>query len=87
MLPSTDLYKTIKKKYYYASQFSNYRQNNLNKQKINKQIGLIERYRLYFIKPIIILKNPLLWFGMIFMKTCEFGFGGIGYFVSKFKKI
>lgn len=42
---------------------------------------------LFFYQPKKLFKNPIIGLGMLFMKTCEFGFGGIGYFVGKFKNI
>jgi glycosyltransferase involved in cell wall biosynthesis len=82
-----DLFKTIKKKFYYAREFTNYAGKNKDGEQFKKQTRIFNRYKLFFSQPKKLFKNPILGFGMLFMKTCEFGFGGAGYFVSKFKKI
>ncbi|MFA5993854.1 MAG: glycosyltransferase [Parcubacteria group bacterium] len=76
------LWKTIKKKFYYAGKFSAYTKENQNKGKIAKQTGIINRYKLFFSQPKKLFKNPIIGLGMLFMKTCEFGFGGVGYLVG-----
>ena len=43
-------------------------------------------YKLFFSNPKKLFKNPILGLGMIFMKSCEFGFGGMGYLVGRIKK-
>ncbi|MCX6739601.1 MAG: glycosyltransferase [Candidatus Parcubacteria bacterium] len=75
----TSLKKTIKKKFYYAGQFINYANKNKRGDAFKKQTGVIKRYALFFSKPDQLFKNPLLGLGMLFMKTCEFACGGIGY--------
>ena len=77
------LWKTVRKKYYYSQEFLKYLKKNQKEEKAKKQIGIIIRYRLFFSHPLKLFKNPLLGFGMLFMKTCEFGFGGIGYLITK----
>lgn len=79
------LLKTIKKKFYYAGKFAKYTENNLNKDKIAKQTGIISRYELFFSQPKKLFRNPVVGIGMLFMKTCEFGFGGTGYLIGKIK--
>ena len=76
------LYKILKKKYYYAKLFSFY-VNKSDSPKLKKQIGIIARYSLFLSKPAKLLKNPILGIGMLFMKTCEFGFGWVAYLVGK----
>jgi len=80
------LIKIVGKKIYYASQFSKYKEKNFNKEKIVKQTGVINRYKLFLSQPKKLFKDPVVGLGMLFMKTCEFGFGGMGYFVGKFRK-
>jgi hypothetical protein len=80
------LIKIIKKKFYYAGKLSKYKENNLNQEKIAKQTGIISRYKLFLSQPKKLLKNPSIGLGMLFMKTCEFGFGGVGYLTSRIKK-
>ena len=80
-----NLLKTIKKKFYYAGKFSKYKENNLNQEKIAKQTGIINRYKLFLSNPKKLFKNPIIGIGMLFMKTCEFGFGGMGFIIKKIK--
>ena len=81
----TLLLSTIKKKFYYAQHFHNYASSNQHKDSFKKQTGIIRRYGLFFSQPKKLFKNPLLGIGMLFMKTCEFGFGGIGLLIGKIK--
>ena len=80
------LFKTIKKKFYYASKFVKYVDNSQNKKKVAKQTGILNRYKLFLSKPKKLFKNPILGIGMLFTKTCEFFFGSLGYLVQKLKK-
>ncbi|MFA5993693.1 MAG: glycosyltransferase [Parcubacteria group bacterium] len=80
------LWKTIQKKFYYAGKFSTYKDTNSNREKIAKQTGIINRYRLFFSQPKKLFKDPIIGLGMLFMKTCEFGFGGVGYLIVKILK-
>lgn len=81
-----DLFKTIKKKFYYAGKFVKYVDNFQNKKRVAKQTGILNRYKLFLSQPKKLFKNPILGIGMLFMKTCEFGFGGLGYIFNKVKK-
>lgn len=82
-----NLIETVGKKFYYAGKILKYKENNSNQEKIVKQTGIINRYKLFLSQPKKLFKNPIVGFGMIFMKICEFGFGGVGYFLGKIKKI
>lgn len=77
------LLRTISKKYYYSQRFKEYMHKSEHKKYTGKQFNLIGRYMIFFSQPIKLFKNPLLGVGMLFMKTCEFVGGGIGYIVSK----
>lgn len=77
------LVKTIKKKYYYAKKFSNYTQNSKSNANLSSQTNVFKRYHLFLSEPIRLFRNPLLGAGMLFMKTCEFIVGGLGYILSK----
>ncbi len=79
------LLNTIKKKIYYAGEFRNYTANNSESSKKNRQTNLYLRYKLFFSNPKKLFKNPIVGLGMLFMKTCEFGFGGVGYLIKKTK--
>jgi len=82
-----NLFKTIKKKFYYAGEFTNYAGKNKGSGRFKRQTGIFSRYKLFLSHPKKLFKNPIIGLGMLFMKTCEFVFGGMGYFVGKFKKI
>lgn len=77
------LLKTIKKKLYYAKLFASYTENSGSQEKVGQQTNLFGRYKLFFSHPKKLFHNPILGLGMLFMKTCEFGFGGIGYLMAK----
>ena len=78
-----NLGQTIKKKFYYAEKFINYAQTNKTTEKFKKQTNIISRYKLFFSQPIRLFRHPLIGLGMLFMKTCEFFFGGAGYLIKK----
>ena len=77
------LLKTVQKKFYYAKLFASYKNTSDNHSKISQQTSIIGRYTLFLSKPKKLFRNPILGVGMLFMKTCEFGFGGLGYIISK----
>lgn len=77
------LWKAVSKKYYYAQKFIRYKESNEGSRKVTKQTSIISRYRLFFSKPKKLFQHPLLGVGMLFMKTCEFGFGAVGYLKSR----
>ncbi|MFW9930690.1 MAG: glycosyltransferase family 2 protein [Candidatus Thorarchaeota archaeon] len=71
------LLKTVLKKYYYARKINTYLSKKGMRQN-RKQANIYERYKLFLTKPNILFKNPMVGLGMLFMKACEFIFGGIG---------
>lgn len=75
--------KTLQKKYYYAGKASAYLQKYAVDSKLTNQVGPVQRYKLFFSRPLRLLRNPFLGFGMLFMKTCEYVFGGMGYVMAK----
>lgn len=79
------LLKTVRKKYYYAQHFQKYAKNSADQKLVKQQTSLLGRYKLFFSKPKIIAQHPILFTGMIYMKTVEFTFGGVGILVSKFR--
>jgi glycosyltransferase involved in cell wall biosynthesis len=81
------LLNSMKKKFYYASKFQTYMEQTNSKHWMNKDhSNVFKRYALFFKNPIQILKNPILWLSMIFMKTCELGMAPLGLIYSKIKK-
>lgn len=77
------LLNIIRKKYYYARKFTRYVSANRGGVKMARQTGIADRYSLFFSSPRKLFGNPLLGLSMLFMKTCEFGFGGVGYLMGK----
>lgn len=80
------LLKTIQKKLYYAKCFASYTSNSSDQKKVSQQTSIFGRYKLFFSHPKKLFHNPILGLGMLFMKTCEFGFGGIGYLLARHTK-
>lgn len=78
-----DLWKTIKKKMYYAKEFKHYTSNNKDNPKLKKQTNPLLRYQLFLSHPGKLFKNPVLGMGMLFMKTCEFATGALTLIFSK----
>lgn len=74
---------TLKKKYYYAQNFAKYIHSNQHAAAVKSQTGPLARYKLFFNHPIRLLRNPFVGIGMLYMKTCEFSFGALGYFTAK----
>ncbi|HET8671175.1 MAG TPA: glycosyltransferase [Candidatus Saccharimonadales bacterium] len=81
-----NLVKTLRKKYYYAGLAGAYLQKNQVSSKMTNQLGPLQRYALFFSRPGKLIRHPIIAMGMLFMKTCEFGCGGLGYVVSRRKK-
>lgn len=81
-----NLWKTVKKKYYYAQKFSAYLHKQAGKGNVQQQTGVLTRYKLFFSKPGRLFGNPVLGFGMLFMKTSEFAAGGVGLVISRLRK-
>jgi len=76
------LWKTLKKKYYYAHHAKTYLVRNPEKSKLFSQIGPIQRYKLFLSEPRKLFARPFLGVAMLVMKTSEFAFGGLGYALS-----
>jgi len=81
-LKLTDL---LEKKLYYGKMINNYEQKKVNDKYSSSQLNIIKRYELFFSHPVKLFKNPIIGFGMLFMKTAEFIIGGIGYLLRKIK--
>jgi glycosyltransferase involved in cell wall biosynthesis len=70
--------KTLRKKHYYARQARAYLSHSKGVTGSRKRTGgILSRYALFFSQPGKLLKNPVRGCGMLFMKTCEFIFGGV----------
>ncbi len=79
------LINTIKKKFYYAQKLHPYLSKQQNKKYFESQRSIIQRYKLFLSNPKKLFQNPILGLGMLFMKTCEFGFGALGYMLGRIK--
>jgi glycosyltransferase involved in cell wall biosynthesis len=77
------LLRTCKKKFYYAQGLDVYKTVPANKDTFSKQSSILNRYMLFFSDPVKLFKNPVVGFGMLFMKTSEFFAGGLGYIYAK----
>lgn len=73
------LLKLLKKKMYYGTKIKNYSSKKKNNENFKSQSSIITRYSLFFSNPKKLFSDPLVGFGMLFMKTMEFAFGLIGY--------
>jgi glycosyltransferase involved in cell wall biosynthesis len=80
------LMKSLQKKYYYAGKAKAYLAKNNVGNKLTASSGPLQRYKLFLSRPKKLLINPLLGAGMLFMKTCEYGFGAVGYVFSNKKE-
>ncbi len=78
-LKLTDL---LEKKLYYGKMINHYEQKKVNDKYSSSQLNIIKRYKLFFSHPVKLFKNPIIGFGMLFMKTVEFIAGGIGYLLK-----
>ena len=77
---------TVAKKFYYAKEFGKYLRKEANKNNIRRQAGVVDRYKLFLSRPEKLFADPAAALGMLFMKTCEFGFGAIGFLLNKYLK-
>jgi glycosyltransferase involved in cell wall biosynthesis len=74
--------RTLKKKYYYAGLARSYLEKNKVNSKLTDETGPLRRYKLLLSRPGKLFRNPVYGCGVLFMKTCEFGFGGVGYYFA-----
>jgi glycosyltransferase involved in cell wall biosynthesis len=77
--------QTLKKKYYYAKKFAKYLEANKQTTQAQSQTGIVARYALFLSKPSKLFRKPHLGLGVLFMKTAEFGVGGVAYVTSLVK--
>ena len=78
------LLKTCRKKFYYAQNLDQYKKQN--NQLLVIQANPLKRYKLFFSQPGKLIRHPVIAAGMLFMKTCELGSGGLGYLISQIRK-
>lgn len=75
--------RTLGKKYYYAKQITRYLSRTNHTQNASRQTNALTRYMLFLRNPIKLFKRPHVGFGMLFMKTMEFGAGAFGVLAAK----
>ncbi|MBU0683907.1 MAG: glycosyltransferase [Candidatus Omnitrophica bacterium] len=80
------LSKILQKKWYYAIKFAKYTAKKEHTIKTTKQISFIRRFALFLSAPKKLFRRPLVGVGMLFMKTCEFATGGLGYCIGILKR-
>lgn len=79
------LFRSVYKKSYYAKSINLYLdKNDINKFEAVKLI--IGRYLIFFGKPKLLFKDPILSLGMLFMKTLEIGLSVLIYLRNNIKK-
>jgi glycosyltransferase involved in cell wall biosynthesis len=78
------LVRSCKKKFYYARALDVYSNKVENKKYFSKQSSVLSRFGLYFKSPRKLFINPILGFGMLFMKCCEISSGAAGYALRSF---
>ena len=77
------LLKTIRKKFYYAQKFKAYAKKNKQSESYRQQTNPLRRYWLFLSQPRKLWRHPIVAIGMLYMKTCEFGFGLLGSLFAK----
>jgi len=77
---------TLRKKFYYAGKAKAFLRKQTAADRMQGGAGPVSRYKLFLSRPKKLLQNPFVGFGMLAMKTFEFGFGGLGYIFSRDKK-
>lgn len=80
------LFASLRKKFYYAGLSRAYLRKHNVGSKLLAEAGPLQRYKLFFSQPKRLLRNPVIGFGMLLMKTFEFGSGALGYLLSSNKK-
>jgi hypothetical protein len=82
------LFEWLKKKFYYGKSLSDYKRKVKEiwlEEVGNQQMSVLWRY-LIFLKNKKFYKHPLLAFGVLILKTLEFGAGGMGLVVNKIRR-
>ncbi len=77
------LIKTLKKKFFYSNTINIFAKEH--SKEFKWQSNLLNRYLIYLKNWEYLFNHPLLYFGMIFMKTAEFTIGGVGFLINKIR--
>jgi len=73
------LRSALKKRFYYNKGFMQY----YTSAPARPAVSVLRYYKLYFSRPLRLLKNPFYGLGMLYMKTCEFGTGVLSLLTAK----
>lgn len=65
------LAKILRKKYHYGRKMWEYKNRFASKGYFDKQANILSRYTLFFCKPGELVKHPIIFIGMIILKTLE----------------
>lgn len=74
------LLELCKKKLYYSRSFVKYSNSEASLFFFKKQSSILLRYSIFFSEPVKLFRSPSLGLGLLYMKTCEFIFAGMGYY-------
>jgi glycosyltransferase involved in cell wall biosynthesis len=77
------LLNSCKKKFYYARNLDVYTRKKENSNYFLKQANPFYRFFLLLNNPLVLLKNPILSIGMLYLKFCELISGAFGYILRK----
>ena len=77
------LMRVLRKKFYYGTTLGGYVRKDANKERLARQTSLLWRYGVFLSRPFELCRHPLVGAGMLFMKTCEFAAGWVGYLWGK----
>jgi glycosyltransferase involved in cell wall biosynthesis len=75
--------RTTRKMYYYAGHAVEYFAKNPTSSALTDQSGPLARYKLFFSRPGMLLRNPVVGAGMLVLKTAEYASGGLGYYRAR----
>lgn len=75
------LKKTVLKKFYYAKNINVYK-NSSDPKLFKMQSNIFLRFYVFLKKPKKLFKDPMVGFGLLFMKSCEYLAGAIGFLIA-----
>lgn len=70
--------RTARKMYYYAQHAAAYFAENPTPSVLKDSAGPLARYKLFFSKPLTLIRHPIIGTGMLVLKTTEYISGGLG---------
>ncbi len=81
------LWRTCHKKFYYGQRLRAYQTKEANQANFAQQASIGQRYALFLRSPRKLFARPLVWLGMLVMKTAEMASGACGYVRGKRRKV